>query len=80
MYPKFQVATIGSKVRVECGSTSTSRWTKDGNSIRNLQRENDLVIYSADVEHTGVYSCRGTNKLGEYFSSKSEIIVASKLI
>ncbi len=77
VFPKFQVALLGSTVKVSCDSAIQTTWIKDHSEVVDLQEGDDLLIHNANEGHSGIYTCQGTTTSGEYFSSTAEVIVAS---
>ena len=81
--PKIQAIYEGSMVGIWCLSYIKPDWFKNGMAIQSSSRVHEfpeqLLIYLASGDDSGVYKCIGRYKDGTTFVNTSRLIVGGRL-
>ena len=76
VHPEFQVVYVGSRVIIECHSTTNPRWLKNGKSFESHIVGDSIIFPYAKEEYNGLYTCIGTSDDGgRQFSANSQLHV-----
>ncbi len=76
--PEFQFVYAETNAFIVCVSYTDPIWLFNGQPVKSgIVIANNIVLYPAHLEDSGIYTCEGTLPNEEHFSANSELLVAS---